>query len=472
MCPTMRSTQAQGGPSAPVVPLRPELSAEHGVTLVETLISAAILVAVLIGVLGSLDAAQHTTATNRSRTVAASLAEQDIERLRGLPTATLASYPTTPVTTIVDGTEYTVTSKAEWSHDASGTVASCDSDGKQADYIKLTSTVTSNVLGKRVKPVELTSIVAPRVGSFGVNQGTLAVQVKNESAAPVPGMPVTIAGPSSYADTTNELGCAVFGHIPAGAYNVQLSRSGWVDRAGNETVVKPSTVASGSKTTVSLEYAQAAAVTVSFDTEVHGNKGAATSPALTAANTGLPTGTRVFRPAATSGTIVADKLFPFPDGYTFYSGGCATSAPDKFVPNYFTSFPGFVKVAAGGSASVTVREPSLNLRVTRGPNENSAAPLKEGYVVITSAEPGCGDRYVFDGLNPNGTLAEPDLPFGRYIVCADDRNVKNMTIANRRFTKVNLVVSDKPEGLEHEANGDPKLKLWIFSNNATRGYCT
>jgi len=471
----MRSTQAQGVPHAQAVPFRPELSAEHGVTLIETLIAAAILVAVLIGVLASLDAASHTAATNRGRTVAASLAEQDIERLRGLPTATLASYPTTPVKTIVDGTEYTVTSKAEWSHDASGTMASCDSDGKQADYIRLTSTVTSNVLGTRVKPVELTSIVAPRVGSFGANQGTLAVQVKNESAAPVAGLPVTITGPSTYVDDTNELGCAVFGHIPAGAYNVQLSRSGWVDRAGNETVNTPSTVAAGSKATVSLEYAQAAAVTVSFDTEVRGSKGGATSPALTAANTGLPTGTRVFKPkvpGTAAGTIVADKLFPFPDGYTFFSGGCATSAPDKFVPAYFSSFPGFVKIGAGGSASVTVREPSLNLRVTRGPNENSAAPLKEGYVVITSAEPGCADRYVFNGLNPNGTLPEPALPFGKYVVCADDRNVPGMTIPNRRFAKADLVVSDKPEGLEHETNGDPKLKLWVYSNNATRGYCT
>jgi hypothetical protein len=32
----MRSTQAQGAPYARAVPLRPELSAEHGVTLVET----------------------------------------------------------------------------------------------------------------------------------------------------------------------------------------------------------------------------------------------------------------------------------------------------------------------------------------------------------------------------------------------------------------------------------------------------
>ena len=466
----MASNQAQGATSARAAPSRPELSAEHGVTLIETIIAAAILVAVVLGVLASLDAASHTTAVNRGRTVAASLAEQDIERLRGLPTTTLASYPTATATSVVGGTEYKVTSKAEWSHDASGTPASCDSDGRQADYIKLTSTVTSNVLGKRVKPVELTSIVAPRVGSFGANQGTLAVQVKNETAAPVPGLPVGISGPSSYLDTTNELGCAVFGHIPAGSYTVQLSQPGWVDRAGNQTVSQSTTVASGTKSTVSLEYAQAAAVTVTFDTEVRGTKSAATSPALTAANTGLATGARVFKPAGASASITATGLFPFPDGYTFFSGACATSKPDQYVPNYFETFPGFVKVGGGGSAAITVREPALNLRVTRGPNQASAAPFKDAYVVITSASPGCADRFVFDGVNANGTLPEPALPFGEYIVCADDRKVANMTVANRRFSKTTVVVSNKPEGLDYGT--DPTLELWINPNNTTKGYCT
>lgn len=466
----MRSTQAQGAPDARAVRMRPELSAEHGVTLVETLISAAILVAVLIAVLASLDAASHTAAINRSRTVAAGLAEQDLERLRALPAATLATYDKPPRPVMAGNVEYTVASSAEWVHDASGAPASCSSDGKRADYIRIKSTVTSNVVGKRVKPVEMTSIVAPRVGSFGANQGTLGVQLKNESGAPVPNMPVTITGPVTQTDATNTLGCAVFGHIAAGAYNVTASRPGWVDVSGNQTLSHAANVSAGTKQTVSLQYAQAASVTVNFDTEVRGKKSGATSPALTAANPGLPTATRVFKPGGASGTITASGLYPFPDGYSFYSGGCATSDPEAFVTDYFSTNPGFVKVGAGGSASVTVREPAFNLRVTRGPNENSAAPLSSAYVVVTSAEPGCTDKFVFDGVNPNGTLPEPGLPFGKYIVCADDRNA-GVTINNRRFAKRDLVVSDKPSGLDTEANGDPKLKLWINPSGA-KGYCS
>ena len=161
----MRFPRAQGVTRARAVPLRPELSAEHGVTLIETLISAAILVVVLVAVLTSLDAASHTTAINRSRSVAATLAEQELERLRALPATTLATYASATRTATVGKTAYVIASDAEWVHDASGTAASCNSDGKQADYIRITSSVTSNVVGTRVKPVRMTSLVAPRVGS-------------------------------------------------------------------------------------------------------------------------------------------------------------------------------------------------------------------------------------------------------------------------------------------------------------------
>jgi hypothetical protein len=286
----------------------------------------------------------------------------------------------------------------------------------------------------------------------------------------VPDTPVTITGPVTQSDATNELGCAVFGHIAAGPYNVSVSRPGWVDPSGNQTINQAATVTAGTKQTVPLQYAQAASVTVKFDTEVHGTKSAETSPALTVANAGLPTGSRVFKPAAASGSITASGLYPFPDGYAFFSGGCATSDPEAFVTDYFSSNPGFLTVGAGGSASVTVREPAFNMRVTRGPNQNSAAPFKEAYVVITSTEPGCSDKYIFTAVNPNGTLPEPGLPFGRYTVCADDRNT-GVTVGNRRYAKMDLVVSDKPQGLDTEANGDPKLKLWINPSGA-KGYCT
>jgi Tfp pilus assembly protein PilV len=452
------------------------ISSERGVTLIETLLAAAMLVIVVFAVLASLDAASHSTAVNRSRTVAASLAEQELERMRSLSAVELASYAGPARTEVVGKAEYTIQSRAEWVHDASGTPAGCDSDGRQADYIRITSTVRSGVLGSRVKPVELRSIVAPRVGSFGANQGTLAVQVKDANDAPVAGLPVTIGGPVAQVDATNELGCAVFGHIAAGAYEIRISRPGWVDVAGNQVLVQSANVTAGTKQTVPLLYAQAAAVSVSFDTVVGSGTYGATSTAVTAVNTGIPGQRRVFTVPTARGTIDAAGLFPFPDGYTFYSGGCTGAAPDGHVPNYFSTYPGFVQLGSGGNDSVTVREPALNMRVTRGNASATAAAFKQAYVVITSEQQGCGERFVVDGqtstLTDAGTLQEPGLPFGTYTICADDRRVASSS-NSRRYALATGVVLGNPAGLPLAADGTPQLRLWINpSSSSTRGQCT
>jgi Tfp pilus assembly protein PilV len=469
----MRSTQAQGVPHARAVPLRPELSAEHGVTLVETLISAAILIVVLFSVLATIDTANSTTAVNRARTVAAALAEQDQERMRGMRAIDLSNYhESRPVDQ--GPVRYTVESRSEWVRDATGGAESCTANSRQADYMRITSTVTSPVAGTRIKPVQMSSLVAPRVGSFGPNQGTLAVQVKNEIDGPVPGMPVSITGPEGLNDVTNQQGCAVFGRIATGSYAVQVSRPGWVDPAGNRTINTSGTVTAGTVSSVPVRYAQAAAVTVSFDTSVGGARQGETSPSISAANPGVPGGVRVFpagKDGVAAGSINATELFPFPDGYSFYSGTCADSAPTKHVPGYYASNPGFLKVGAGGNASVTVREPALNLRITDGPNEHSASPFEDAYVVITSTAPGCSDKYVFKGLRPNGTLPEPGqgLPFGPYTICADNRNVAPETT---RYATLSGIVSNDPGGLPLLGDGTPQARLRVDHTAGPLGRCS
>jgi Tfp pilus assembly protein PilV len=113
----MCATHERAGAASP----RSRLAAESGVTLVETLFSAVVLVIVLFGVFASMDAASHTTAVNRSRSVAASLAEQELERMRSLSAVQLATYSAAPQTKVVGKAQYTIESRAEWVNDASGT---------------------------------------------------------------------------------------------------------------------------------------------------------------------------------------------------------------------------------------------------------------------------------------------------------------------------------------------------------------
>jgi len=324
------------------------------------------------------------------------------------------------------------------------------------------------VAGRKIKPIELRSLVAPRVGQFGADQGTLAVKVTDELDRPVAGLGVGVTGPATYNDSTNEQGCAVFSHVPTGNYTVRMNQAGWVDPSGVQAVAATGAVSAGAVNAVPLRYAPAASVTVNFDTSVGGGRGTAESRQLIAANPGVPAGVRQFSLTTAATSMTASGLFPFPDGYAFYSGVCAGADPSRFVTDYFTHNPGFTLVSRGQSGvTVDVREPALNLRITRGPNVNSAAPFSSAYVIIRSTE--CSETHIFDGLRPNGTLPEPGLPFGTYTICADDR--KTQSSGNRRKVETTGVLSNDPGGLPM-VGADPQLRLWINSSSSTRGQCS
>ena len=129
------------------------LKSEAGVTLIEMVISATILVIIALAVMATLDTASSSTAANRGRTVASALAEQDQERMRGMSAVELSNYHPDPGHDNVGRVEYTVESRSEWVRDSTGGAETCTANTKQADYMRITSTVTSNVVGKRIKPV-------------------------------------------------------------------------------------------------------------------------------------------------------------------------------------------------------------------------------------------------------------------------------------------------------------------------------
>ena len=61
--------------------------------------------------------------------------------------------------------------------------------------MRITSTTTSQLINTPIAPIKMSSLVAPPVGAFGANQGTLGVQVNDRDGAGVEGMNVTITGP-------------------------------------------------------------------------------------------------------------------------------------------------------------------------------------------------------------------------------------------------------------------------------------
>src|SRR3954464_8112798 len=90
---------------------------EAGFALVEVIVSAAVLAMVALAVLAGVDAAGRSSGREKARAVAVSLAEQDQERLRGIPAKAVTTIDSpSPVT--LNGATYTITSKAEYIDDA------------------------------------------------------------------------------------------------------------------------------------------------------------------------------------------------------------------------------------------------------------------------------------------------------------------------------------------------------------------
>lgn len=412
---------------------RPRAASEDGFALIEVVVSASVLVLVVLGVLAAMDAVTSTAGANKARTVAATLAEKDQERMRGMRTLDIDQMDLSPYTLDVAGVTYTIQSDARWINDASGEDVSCGMAADEASYMRITSTVTSPITGAAVKPVVLSSLVSPQVGA--ASQGTLSVLVKNAADQPVAGLRVS-ATPTGRQELTNAAGCAVFGRMDAGNYTVSLNTPGWVDKQGVQNAAQPANVTAGNLSTVEFAYDRAAQLPVRVRTMLNGG---VDDPAKTvvAANVSLTTGRRAFTPTNWSATLpvavapfaagfpgsaseptgttfLLTNLFPFTNGYALYSGGCIANDPTKYVTNYAAAHGGTAVLAPGQvGAEVTVYEPPTNLRVTRNGTDQSDVLV---YAYPTNL--GCTGTRIPMGQTVNGRLRFHGLPYGDYTICA------------------------------------------------------
>ena len=210
---------------------RTRISAERGSLLIEVMV-AAVLVAVMGAALfGALDSSAKVSGTAKARAGAAALAQDDQERMRAMPVVALNNMRQHRDPVTVGKISYVVDSRADWIADASGST-DCTANGKAADYLKITSTVDAkNVPG--LKPVVVTSLVTPAPGTFQGNEGSAAVTVVDRDGIGIPGLSVSINGPTFATDVTDSNGCAFFGYEPSGNYTGLVLASEYVDVDGN-----------------------------------------------------------------------------------------------------------------------------------------------------------------------------------------------------------------------------------------------
>jgi len=393
---------------------------EEGFALIEVVVSAAVLILVVLGVMAALDAVTGTAGANKARTVAATLAEKDQEELRSLRTADLNTLrslipPERQVT--VGGVVYTIVSDAVWVSDTTGDDISCEVPEGDGSYIRITSTVTSPMTGAKVKPVVMSSIVAPQPGS-----GTLSAMVNDADGRPVINMPVQAVGPDTETKQTNDAGCAVFGSLDAGSYTVKVDQAGWVNPEGLQDVQQTVTVNAGILSTIEFVYDQAASINPATIVRKTG----ATFPqddgnGLMVVHSGLQTGFRSF-PGTQATAFNLQKLFPFPAAYKVYAGQCTGADPELYYDNFFEEYPGqSPKLERGRNfGSVSVIEPATNLVVRRRPTSSGAFTGRSNAIVYAyPTHSSCaGQRILMGTTQTGGLLVRPGLPFGDYRICA------------------------------------------------------
>src|SRR5689334_5480065 len=159
-------------------------SSESGFALIEAVVSAAVLAIVAMAVLSGIDGASNSSAREKARAVAATLAEQDQERMRSMDVDTLAAVSQTPRVITVDGADYNVTSRSEWITDDQGGTPACGNTSKNNEYLHITTTVTSTLVGSRTKPVVIDSLVAPST-KYASTHGILGVMVVDRNGVGV-----------------------------------------------------------------------------------------------------------------------------------------------------------------------------------------------------------------------------------------------------------------------------------------------
>lgn len=395
--------------------MRTRLRGEDGFSMVEMLVAITILAIVLAFTAGGVTSALGLTRTNRSRTVAANLATEQMELQRSLPFAEHVEgiQPTQEVQ--VNGVPYQVTVTKGWTTQSS-TTGSCDvtASGTSAEiaYMAVDVAVAWPQQGE-VPPVRSHTVITPPAAQYSPYRGHVVVKVIDRDAAPVPAVTVRMTGGPDVppAKRTGFDGCAVFPLLRAGGYTVEIEQAGYVSSifqtgAYQQAVAEPVDVQVGQTQNVLIEYNQAAFL----DLRLEGRAGGA-RPA-TPGSLPVTIAHRSIQPSGVFTQNVSSRLtatvFPFEDGYEFWAGDpvCADQRPDPATA---------VVPQPGAPADPQQLLASLRVRVVtpaRVPVPGYAADLRATSTVCS------GISYDFPITTDLQGYALVALPYGEYDLSA------------------------------------------------------
>lgn len=394
---------------------------ERGLTLLELVVAMSVFAIIAGGVAGVVGSGLNLASNNRSRSIAANLASQEMDRVRQIPfTTLLLQYGTTTTSVPVGGVPYTVKRSLSWEAvNASTNICTSQSGLSGAQVLAVDVQVAWPSMGG-VPVATAYSEITPPVGvTQGGNNATIPVTVDSNTGAGAENVAVTVTngGSTTVSLQTDAHGCAYF-VVPAGTYTVSLNTPDYVDRNGQPNPSQTFTLPPATNVPVQFDYDFAGSLALTL-TAPNGGQPPDTLP-LSAYYQYFPApGVRAYPGSGASRTIAG----LFPDSYVVWAGNCADSDPEgqdvggsgRYWPTGQRPSP--IAVARGTSASGTVVLATVDVTVVKGgaPVGGATVTAIHDDAAAPNACPVSGLQYTFGTTDASGHL-QIAVPFGHGLV--------------------------------------------------------
>jgi type II secretory pathway pseudopilin PulG len=441
---------------------------QGGFILIEIVVSAAMLAIVAAGVFIAFDVGERSTAEERHRARAHSLAQADVERMQSMRIAGLNGLNQSRAVT-QDGLSYTIVSFAEFVTETA-TTSTCAAGTGSRDMLRVISTVTWPSIGTR-PPVSISGVVSPPNGSVVPDTGSLLASVKDSRSLGVPGVAMTGSGAGSFSGTTGPGGCVMWRNLPAGNYSLNFggAATGKVNEQGLAPSAQTVSVVAGSTNTVNYQFDTPGRIlNIRFRTRDYSNALIdSTADSVVVNNTNMNTARTFAAPggvrAASISTPSPASMFPFTSPYDpIFAGTCGDNLP---IP---TTVPavGMATVPVGGTVAGPVLQlPSLLVTLWSGTGPGASTQgsrVSGGDVTVTEDNPDCPHtprtltiNTDSQGQIPIAEAGNVGLPYSDdYEICAnnsaknDRRFVSNfaLTSVGATGTALNIYLGGGPTG--------------------------
>lgn len=451
------------------------LRKQHGVSVLEAVLSAALVATGFIGTFFALDASTKSAERTSRTTVANEIAVNELDRLRRLGDSSIVSLlaqNNTSKTVTVKGINYSVQLSAYYKNgigteftDACGNADNSSTAGARYIYIKVFVNFAgryepnqTNVTGgvAAIRPVSLDTYFATEGGDLQTSTGTLRVYVLNASDVAIASKTVQLykmpAGTLTGTATTNSFGCVLFTGVARGDYEVRIPTTTETDIYGATNPVKLA-VKIPSRAALTKTIKISSPVTVNFAWYTRLTAGNTTKTYVTPGATGINSFVGPFvamNPALTSQspngyafrTNGSNMTFyPMVDGYSLFAGSCTQNDPDdgnagNGAERFVVPAVGSTGWSAGGSYSPNPELLVPQFKIRAGNSGNSAG-ASNSEIQVRMKGTTCGGypsagatNWIRLGSSGSGGVTNSSgylndnyyaLPYGSYDVCVRRR---------------------------------------------------